>query len=271
METLITYFETIPSSHRSLILISGITFFWILEYGIPLFKFRYHKLKHAWPNIFFTFTTIIVNFLLAFILLKTSDWVVVNGFGILQWIAFPMWATVLLGVLLLDFIGAWLAHWVQHKVKVLWKFHLIHHTDTYVDTTTANRHHPGESFVRFVFTTLGVFIGGIPVGIVLLYQSLSVVFSQFNHANIKLPKKLDTLLSWVFVSPDMHKVHHHYVLPYTDTNYGNIFAIWDRLLGTFSKMNSKDLIYGIDTHPDINTSTRVGKLLKIPFEKYRNS
>ncbi|WP_335964649.1 sterol desaturase family protein [Galbibacter sp. PAP.153] len=269
METLIAYFETIPSSHRSIILISGITFFWLLEYGVPLFKFNYKKFKHAWPNIFFTLTTIIVNFVLAFILLKTSDWVVVHNFGVLQWLEMPLWATILVGLLLLDLIGAWLAHWVQHKIKPLWMFHLIHHTDNHVDTTTANRHHPGESVVRFVFTTLGVFIGGVPIGIVLLYQSLSVVFSQFNHANIKLPKKLDTVISWIIVSPDMHKVHHHYVLPYTDTNYGNIFSVWDRFFGTFSRMRNEDLIYGVDTYPDVDSNTHIGKLLKIPFSRYR--
>ncbi|MCX2681536.1 sterol desaturase family protein [Galbibacter sp. EGI 63066] len=269
METIVNYFESIPSSHRSLILISGITFFWLLEYGVPLFKFDYKKFRHAWPNIFFTLTTIIVNFVLAFILLKTSDWTVEHDFGLLQWLNMPLWAAVLSGLLILDLVGAWFAHWIQHKLKPLWMFHLIHHTDNHVDTTTANRHHPGESVIRFVFTTLGVLIGGVPIGVVLLYQSMSVVFSQFNHANIKLPKKLDDIISWVIVSPDMHKVHHHYVLPYTDTNYGNIFSIWDRLFGTFVKMRNEEIVYGIDTYPDVDSNTDVVKLLKIPFKKYR--
>lgn len=269
METLINYFETIPSAHRSLILVSGITFFWLLEYAAPLFRFDYKKFRHAWPNIFFTLTTIVVNFVLAFILLKTSDWTVANDFGLLQWLDLPLWATVILGVMLLDLIGAWLAHWVQHKIKPLWMFHLIHHTDNHVDTTTANRHHPGESVIRFIFTTLGVLVLGAPIGIIMLYQSLSVVFSQFNHANVELPKKVDDVVSWFIVSPDMHKVHHHYVLPYTDTNYGNIFSIWDRLFGTFAKMRNEDLVYGVDTYPDVDSNARITKLLKLPFGKYR--
>ncbi len=269
MEVILNYFETIPSSHRSIILVGGIAFFWLVEYAAPLFKFDYKKVKHAMPNIFFTLTTIIVNFFLAFILLKTSDWAVTNKFGILQWLTIPLWVTILLGLAILDLIGAWLAHYVQHMVKPLWMFHLIHHTDTYIDTTTANRHHPGESIIRFVFTTLAVFIAGAPVGIIMLYQSLSVILSQFNHANIALPKKLDALISWVIVSPNMHKVHHHQKLPYTDTNYGNIFSIWDRVFGTFSKMKNEDLRYGIDTYPDIDTSTHVVTLLKLPFKGYR--
>ena len=271
MEKLITYFETIPSLHRSLILVGGITFFWLLEHGVPLFKFEYKKFKHAWPNIFFTLTTVIVNFVLAFLLLAISDWTVQNNFGVLQWISLPLWASVLLGVALLDLIGAWLAHFVEHKVKFFWRFHIIHHTDDFVDTTTANRHHPGESVIRFVFTCLGTFIIGAPVGVILLYQSLSVILSQFNHANIKLPKSVDTFISYIIVSPNMHKVHHHYVLPYTDTNYGNIFAIWDRIFRTFSKLPNEELKYGVDTHMDINSNTAIATLLKLPFGKQRAS
>ncbi|MDX1314832.1 MAG: sterol desaturase family protein, partial [Eudoraea sp.] len=180
METILNYFETIPSSHRSALLVLGISFFWLLEGAVPLFRFKYKKWRHALPNFFFTLTTIIINFALAFLLLKTSDWVAANDFGIINWISgMPLWLYALLGVLLLDLIGAYLAHYVEHKVKPLWMIHLVHHTDHEVDTTTANRHHPFESFIRFAFTLLGVFIVGAPIGIVMLYQSLSLLATQF--------------------------------------------------------------------------------------------
>ena len=121
--------------------------------------------------------------------------------------------------MLLDLIGAWLIHLVEHKVKWMWKFHVVHHSDRFVDTTTANRHHPVESMFRAVFTLLAVLVAGTPIWLVMLYQSLSVVLSQFNHANITLPAWLDKSISWLIVSPNMHKVHHHYLQPLTDTNY----------------------------------------------------
>ena len=269
MEALINYFESIPSAHRSLILVGGITFFWLLEGAIPLVRFNYKKWKHALPNLFFTLTTIVINFALAFLLLKSSDWTVEANFGIINWIPLPFWAYVLVGLLLMDFFGAYLAHFTEHKVKPLWMVHLVHHTDHHVDTTTANRHHPIESVIRFVFTLFGVIIVGAPIGIVMLYQSLSLVATQFTHANIKLPRKVDDILSWVLVSPDMHKVHHHYVLPYTDSNYGNIFSIWDRLFGTFMKYDRDDIVYGVDTFPDEIENGNIGSLLKQPFHKYR--
>jgi len=269
LETIINYFETIPSKHRSIILIGGLALFWIIESGLPLFKFKYNKWKHAFPNLFFTLTTVVINFALAFLLLETADWVKANEFGIINWLPeMPLWLYALLGVLLLDFFGAYLAHFVEHKVKPLWMVHLVHHTDHNVDTTTANRHHPIESLIRFTFTLFGVLVVGTPIALVFLYQSLSLVFTQFNHANIRMNKALDKALSYVIVSPDMHKIHHHYRLPYTDSNYGNIFSVWDRLFGTFMYMDREKLIYGVDVFPDEQKNSHIGELLKQPFQKY---
>ncbi len=270
LETIFNYFETIPSAHRSLILVGGITFFWILEGALPLFNFNYKKWKHALPNLFFTATTVVINFTLAFLLLGTSDWVQINNFGIINWLPeLPLWLYGLLGVLLLDFFGAYLAHFTEHKIKPLWMIHLVHHSDHNVDTTTANRHHPLESIIRFVFTLFGVLIVGAPIAVVMIYQSLSLVFTQFNHANIKMSKSLDKFLSYVIVSPDMHKVHHHNLLPYTDANYGNIFSIWDRLFGTYMDLDREKIVYGVDTFPDEKINSSLKELLKQPFQQYK--
>ena len=270
MHELINYFENISSLHRSIILVGGITLFWSIESIIPLFNFNYKKFKHALPNFFFTLTTIIVNFSLAFILLLVSDWVTENNFGLLNYGQFlPLSLYIIFGVLFLDLIGAYLPHYVQHKVKFLWKIHLVHHSDHKVDTTTANRHHPFESVVRYLFTLLGVALLGANMGLVFLYQSLSVVLSQFNHANINISPKIDKFLSFFIVTPNMHKVHHHYVMPYTDSNYGNIFSFWDRLFGTFKSLNPSKIIYGVDTFFDEKENESIKSLLLRPFEESR--
>ena len=272
MHELINYFENISSLHRSIILVGGITLFWSIESIIPLFNFNYKKFKHALPNFFFTLTTIIVNFSLAFILLLVSDWVTENNFGLLNYGQFlPLSLYIIFGVLFLDLIGAYLPHYVQHKVKFLWKIHLVHHSDHKVDTTTANRHHPFESVVRYLFTLLGVAILGANMGLVFLYQSLSVVLSQFNHANINISPKIDKFLSFFIVTPNMHKVHHHYVMPYTDSNYGNIFSFWDRLFGTFKSLNPSKIIYGVDTFFNEKENESIKSLLLRPFEESRAS
>jgi sterol desaturase/sphingolipid hydroxylase (fatty acid hydroxylase superfamily) len=253
-----------------LILAGGLVFFWVLEGAIPLTRFRRSWRRHAGLNLFFTLTTIVVNFLFAALIVRAADYCTRVHFGLLYFVRLPLWLFTLCGLLLLDFIGAWLIHWLHHQLKWLWKFHLVHHSDVWVDTTTANRHHPGESFFRAAFTLLAVWVAGSPIWLVFLYQSLSVLFSQFNHANISLPKWLDKGIAWLVVSPDMHKVHHHYRRPLTDSNYGNIFSCWDRLLGTFrSVKDTGSLHYGIDTHPGEGEHNRMGALLGMPFQKYR--
>jgi len=270
MYELINYFENIPTIHRSILIVGGITIFWFLEGLFPLVRFNYKKWRHAIPNFFFTLTTIVINLSMAFLLLNTSDWTIHNNFGLLHRIpGLTLWGEIILGVLLLDFVGAYLPHYTEHRIKPLWMIHLVHHSDPNVDTTTANRHHPLESIIRFLFTLLGVFIIGASIGIVMLYQALSLVSTQFNHANIRLPKKLDKWISYIIVSPDMHKIHHHYRLPYTDTNFGNIFSIWDRMLGTFSNYEREKIIYGVDVFPDEKKNSQIKSLLKQPFEKYK--
>ena len=267
-----TYFENIPALHRAMILAGGITFFWMLESILPLFRFRYRKWQHALPNLFFTFTTVAVNLVFAFAIVGSADFVSSRQIGLLHIFDLPPWLFVLSGLMVLDLIGAWLVHLVEHHVKWMWKFHIIHHSDMHVDTTTANRHHPVESVFRAVFTLAAVWVGGTPVYLVMLYQSLSVVLSQFNHANIALPPLLDKWISWVIVSPNMHKVHHHYRQPLTDTNYGNIFSLWDHFFGTFERVESpsEQLNYGIDVMMQPADSQQIGRLLRMPFEQHRS-
>ena len=241
-----SYFATIPSAHRALILAGGITLFWVIESGIPLLNFKGNKWGHAKLNLFLTFTTIAINFPFARLLVAASDWTAAAHFGILHWFEMPSWAFLIVGLLLMDLVGAYLVHLIEHKIKVLWKFHMVHHADTQVDTTTANRHHPGESVIRAVFAIFAILVCGAPMWIVFLYQSLSVVLSQFNHANIRLPLWLDNALSYVIISPNMHKVHHHFERPQTDSNYGNIFSFWDRLFRTYDATPIDQIKYGLD-------------------------
>lgn len=270
MSNWITYWSHIPSSHRSLILVCGLLLFWLLEGSIPQWRTQYPRWKHAGVNLFFTFTTIVVNFAFAFAIVHYSLYAEEHQKGLLYLVKMPTWLFVLAGLMLLDLISAWLIHWIEHRTKWLWKFHTIHHIDQHVDVTTANRHHPVESLFRAIFTLLAVIISGAPIWVVMLYQSLSVLFSQFNHANIQLPRWLDQALSWVIISPDMHKVHHHYKQPYTDSNYGNIFSFWDRTFGTLTYLNPTEIVYGLDTHMPEGERDHITNLLEVPFQPYRS-
>ena len=194
----------------------------------------------------------------------------INNLGLLNIITLPNWLSIILGLAILDLIGAWFVHWLQHSIRWMWKFHLIHHTDPNVDATTGLRHHPGENIFRLLFTILAILASGASLGLVMMYQTISVFFAHLTHANIRIPSSLDKYLSCIFVTPFFHKVHHHYSQPHTDSNYGNIFSIWDHLFGTAKSFyNLKDLIYGIDTHMDPKEHSRLPNLLLIPFQTHR--
>ena len=271
MQELLTYFDTIPTPVRTLLLVSGIILFLILESVVPLFRFDYKKGKHAAVNITFTLITLLVNLIGAGLIIAAVNYNETHGTGILKMVQIPLWLYILTGLILLDFIGAWIIHWLEHKVRWMWRFHIIHHTDTYVDVTSGLRHHPGENVLRLLFTSLAVFIVGPSFGLVMLYQTISAFFAHLTHANIKMPLVVDYVLSFIFVTPHFHKVHHHYVLPYTDTNYGNIFSFWDHLFGTAVYEKDLDsLVYGIDTHFKTEEHSSLKNLLLIPFQPYRH-
>lgn len=269
MESVIAWFADVAPATRSALLVAGFLACWLLEGLVPLYRFKDRRGSHAALNLAFWVTTLGVNLAFAYAMVVVADAASASGFGLVHLLSLPLWAQVLVALLLLDLLGAWFIHWIEHKVRWMWKFHLIHHTDQSVDVTTGLRHHPGESVFRAVFTLGAVAVVGAPIGVVMLYQTLSAFFAQLTHANVRVPDRLDRALSWVIVTPNMHKLHHHFEQPLSDTNYGNVFAVWDRLFGTFAYRDARSLVYGVDTHMAPGEHDRMGNLLSIPFQPYR--
>lgn len=250
-------------------LVGGLLVFWIIEGAIPLMPLRYkkNKLRHATVNFGFTVIHLIIHTFLAILIVKLSDWCQAAGFGMVYWFNAGVLGAIIISVLALDF-SSWLVHLVMHKVPVLWRFHLVHHSDNNVDVTTGLRHHPGDSLLRGIFFLLLIFASGAPMYGVMIYQTLVVIATAFTHANISLNPKLDKAISYVLISPNMHKVHHHWKQPFTDSNYGAVFSFWDRLLGTFMKMDPKDIRYGLDRYYPNEKDEDFIALMKRPFQKH---
>lgn len=272
-DSIIEYFSTLEQrpGQRMAFLVGGLLIFWIIEGAIPLLPMKYkrNKLRHAAVNFGFTCIHLVIHTLLAILIVKLSDWCREADFGLIHWFGAGIAGAIIISVLALDF-SSWLVHFVMHKVPVLWRFHLVHHSDNNVDVTTGLRHHPGDSLLRGVFFLLLIFVSGAPMYGVMIYQTLVVIATAFTHANISLPKKLDKVLSYVLVSPNMHKVHHHWKQPYTDSNYGAVFSFWDRLLGTFMKMDPKEIRYGLDRYYPNEKDEDFMSLMKRPFQKLRD-
>jgi sterol desaturase/sphingolipid hydroxylase (fatty acid hydroxylase superfamily) len=271
-QNIIDHFQTLERHpvERMFLLVGGMLLLWMLEGAIPLLVLSYKKNKwrHASINLSFTVIHLIIHTGIAVLIVMISDACKRNDIGLVNWIHASTFWTVVLSFLVLDFFGGWLVHVVQHKTRFLWRFHVIHHSDNSVDVTTGLRHHPVESVLRGIFFMAGVLASGAPMYAVMIFQTLLVLSTQFTHANINLPRWLDKPLSYLIVSPNMHKVHHHWQLPYTDSNYGAVLSIWDRMFGTYEKLEPSQIKYGLDHYYPNEQDENFGLLMRQPFQKH---
>jgi sterol desaturase/sphingolipid hydroxylase (fatty acid hydroxylase superfamily) len=266
MEAFVESFATLSSAQKLGWVFGCLAVFWLLEGAVPLVRLKYKKVKHTGLNMVFLFSDLIINLLFTLLTAGVFVWAYENKVGLLHMVDWPFWLKLVLSVMLLDFIAQWFAHYLLHKVKWMWKLHLVHHSDTNVDATTGTRHHPGDYAVREVFSLATVLIFGIPLAYYVFYRIATVFFTYFTHANITLPEWLDKTMSMVFITPNMHKFHHHFERPWTDSNFGNIFSFWDRIFGTMVYDDPRKVRYGLDVLED-ETADNLMYQLKVPFDK----
>ena len=231
---------------------------------IPL---RRNNRDHVFTNIAFTISRKSINLLLVFLLIRTIEFCYTNDIGLFHFLEVPYLVQVVLGVLVLDLVAAYLTHRVMHKYSIFWKFHQVHHLDEMVDVTTGLRQHPIETIFRFFFLLAGVIILGAPLSIVVIYQTISAINALIEHSNIKLNAKIESVMRKLIVTPNVHKMHHSSDQKFTDSNYGNIFSIWDRLFKTYQKTNETEkLTYGLNANSE-NKKKGFFTLLLLPFFK----
>ena len=161
-----------------------------------------------------------------------------QGWGVLNWTDWPVWIEVALAVIVLDF-SIWLQHLITHKVPLLWRLHRVHHADVDIDVTTAIRFHPVEIALSMLLKIGLVYLLGPAAIAVVLFEILLNGTAMFNHANLRLPERVDAVLRTVLVTPDMHRVHHSVNRSEHDSNYGFALSIWDRMFGTYIAQPAK--------------------------------
>lgn len=219
------------------------------------------------PNLVLTFVTFATNAALNIPILLALHWAAENRIGLLNSVTLNPALALLLAMLALDF--AWyLTHVAMHKSRLLWRFHAVHHSDAFVDVTTTIRQHPGEGLIRYVFMAVFALAVGASPLMFALYRLASALQGLVEHANIKLPDWLDKAICLITPSPNMHKVHHSRTQALTDSNYSNLFSIWDRLFGTFTPPErGKEIVYGLDEIADEPRRLTASGLLLLPFAK----
>jgi len=249
---------------RLIALIGGCAILWSLESVAPLYNYQKHRLRRAFPNIALTVLLVITNLALSFATAGVASLAMNNKFGLFFLGTMPTWLVGLLGIMTLD-LFSYFGHVLMHKSWFGWQFHRVHHSDKEVNVTTAFRQHPGETIWRIFWYVVAIAIFGIPMWVVLVYLVVSTLNAQLEHTNIRLVPPVDRFLRLVFVTPNMHKVHHSREQKETDTNYSNIFSIWDRIFGTYTPtVDFNRLRYGLDGFDDHEKQT-LAALLRLPL------
>ena len=179
------------------------------------------------------FNMVLMRFTLGSLAYMSAIMAAEHGYGLMNIWPVPDSVSIIATLLLLDF-AIYCQHILMHKWSWLWRLHKIHHTDLEFDATTALRFHPLEIILSMLYkAACVVVIGGNPIAII-AFEIILNGAATFNHSNIKIPEKVDKILRWLIVTPDMHRIHHSAEPAETDSNYGFSISCWDRLCKTYT-------------------------------------
>ena len=264
-------------SHEAVIrlsfFVSIFTIMALWELLAPRRRLKYSKAVRWYSNIGITLlNTIILRYVFPLVVagLATGMAIIAYdlGWGLFNYLDWPFGLEFVLSILLLD-VAIYIQHIVFHRVPLFWRFHRMHHTDTDLDVTSGARFHPIEMiFSMGIKLGLVILIGPQAVAVI-IFEVLLNVCAMFNHANVRLPEKVDKLIRMLLVTPDMHRVHHSTVKSETDSNFGFSLSLWDKVFSTYCAQPEKGhdgMSIGLDIYraPE---NLHLHRLLVQPFKK----
>lgn len=227
-----------------------------------------HARRRRWPN---NLVVAALNVVLVRVLLPGSAVALAivgtdHGWGLFNNWSLASWAAIAGSVVLLD-LAIYLQHVILHAVPALWRLHRVHHSDLDFDVTTGVRFHPGEILLSMLIKFTAVAALGAPAAAVLIFEVLLNATSMFNHGNVRFPARVDRYVRWIFVTPEMHRVHHSIVIEETNSNFGFSLSWWDRLRGTYRDQPAaghERMTIGIDQFRDPRELS-IGMMLTQPL------
>jgi sterol desaturase/sphingolipid hydroxylase (fatty acid hydroxylase superfamily) len=239
----------------------------LIEGAVPMFSRNGWRRGRRTANLGLTSVVFLLNWSLSSVAVVLALTLSLQPPAMASGLHLPMVVQVIVGVLILDFSAGYLAHRALHFVPVLWRFHQVHHSDDFVDVTTTYRTHPVETVWRFLFVFVPVWLIGIPALAVVIHRLVSASNGILEHGNIRLWRPLDRMLSLVWVTPNIHKIHHSRQRAETNSNYGNVLTLYDRLLGTFTPSErAESVVYGLDEVDSARIGS-FGALMSMPFQR----
>ena len=238
------------TAQRTAIAVGGLLVLLLIEQWAP---FR-RPVERYWPRLVRNLAiaggnTLMLSVLLGGLLLSAYQALELRRVGVLHAFGVEGWINIFASVVLLDgFTYAW--HRAYHRVPLMWRLHRAHHSDLDLDVTSAGRFHLFEMALS-ALVRLGVIAAiGADASSVVIFEIVFGVANQLEHANLRVPPRLDAWLQWVFVTPDMHRIHHSQRPEHTNSNYSTIFSWWDRLCGSYRVIDDQQtLLIGLPEYP----------------------
>jgi len=237
----------------------------LIETAVPMFAATAGFGARRRANLGLTTVSFFSNWLLASIAATAA--LTLRPGGLLARLGWPTWLDIVVGVVVLDFSVGYVSHRTMHAWPAMWRFHRVHHSDDFVDVTTTYRTHPVETVWRFLFAIVPVWLLGIPAQAVMIQRLLQATNGVVGHGNIRLRPALDRAVSLLWVTPNVHKLHHSREMSETNSNYANLLTIYDRLLGTYTPSSrAESVVYGLDDGGRMSTASCPG-LVAMPFQR----
>ena len=233
----------------------------------PLRRQQYAQLPRVLRNLIFSLPAFLVMRLaLVPIPYGAALWAQEHNFGVLHHLPIPFALQVLAGVIWADYAYYWW-HIATHRVPLLWRFHLVHHADEDMDSSTAARFHFGELMLSVAFRVAFVTVAGMPAIAVLIFEGAFEIAAQFHHSNWRLPLWFEATLSKCFITPRLHGIHHSVKRDEMDSNWGTIFSLWDKIhRSRRDDIAQNEIVIGVPDLPHEHDLT-IGELWLMPFRK----
>ena len=209
--------------------------------------------------------TLAIRLLFPIIAVGAALWAQTQGWGVLNLVAMPNWAAIIMAVIILDMMIYW-QHVAFHRIPILWRLHKVHHADRDLDASSGLRFHPVEIVISMLYKMVVVVLLGAPVLAVIIFEILLNACALFNHANVRLPRWVERPLRLVMVTPALHRIHHSVIERETNTNFGFSVIWWDKIFKSYTDKPKGELTLGLSEYQTDAPSGLLWSLIA-PFKR----
>jgi sterol desaturase/sphingolipid hydroxylase (fatty acid hydroxylase superfamily) len=252
------------------VLIGGFALVAIAETLWPRYDWTWQsRLRHGGTNLALWLLLLAAFWLLnPLILAPAREMGSLLGVGLLNLVSLPYAVAFAIGFLFADF-SDYLLHRASHQWRPLWLLHAVHHSDPHLDATTSLRQHPLFYVPAFLLRAVFILAIGAPIEALIVRDIAGVANSHLHHAAIawtpNAVQRWQRMIGWLIVTPAAHWMHHAPNAEFTNSNYGQVLSLWDRLFGTFRAPVIPDGASGLDALRDPKWHTLTG-LLATPWK-----